>query len=141
VLLVHELRLGLLQAVEGVGRARVLGLVGVDEQRLLAVDVLDVTVWDAGLQAQDGVGVQPKGLEDAVDLCILFRRRRWVTRVLVSRYGCHMKMGATRGGTACLFPFLALGLENVESISLVIGLFIVGCHTDYYWLCELSYRV
>jgi hypothetical protein len=71
VLLVHELRLRLLQPVEGVRGARVLGLVRVDEEGLLAVADLDVALGDARLQVEDGVGVEAEGLEDAVDLGIL----------------------------------------------------------------------
>lgn len=42
VLLVHELGLGLFEAVEGVGRARVLCFIGMDEEGLFAVGEFDV---------------------------------------------------------------------------------------------------
>lgn len=71
VLLVHELRLRLLEPVKGVGRLRVPRLVRVDEQRLFAVRVLDVRIGHTWVQVQYGVGVKPERLEDTVDLCIL----------------------------------------------------------------------
>lgn len=42
VLLVHELGLGFFEAVEGVGRARVLCFIGMDEEGLFAVGEFDV---------------------------------------------------------------------------------------------------
>lgn len=50
VLLVHELGLGLFEAVEGVGRARVLCFIGMDEEGLFAVADFDVGFGDAGLE-------------------------------------------------------------------------------------------
>jgi hypothetical protein len=57
VLLVHQLRLRLLQAVERVRRQGVFGLVRVDQQRLLPVRELDVGLGDTRLQVEDGVAV------------------------------------------------------------------------------------
>ena len=57
VLLVHELRLRLLEPVKGVGRERVLALVRVDEERLFAVRDFDVGLGDAGLEVEDCVSV------------------------------------------------------------------------------------
>jgi hypothetical protein len=47
--------LGLFEAVKGLGRERVLGLVGMDEEGLFAVDVFDVRFGDAGFEPEDGV--------------------------------------------------------------------------------------
>jgi hypothetical protein len=55
VLLVHQLRLRLLESVKGLGRERVPGFVRVDQQRFLPVYVLDVGFGHARLQAKDGV--------------------------------------------------------------------------------------
>ena len=49
--------MGFCEAVEGVGGARVGGLVWVDEERFLAVDFDDVAGGEAGLDVEDGVGV------------------------------------------------------------------------------------
>lgn len=71
VFLVRQLRLRLLEPVEGVGRPGVPGLVRVDQQGLFAVDDLDVRLRHAGLEAEDGVGIEAERLENAVDLGIL----------------------------------------------------------------------
>jgi len=55
VLLVHELRLRLAEAVKCVGGAGVLGLVRVDEEGLFAVAELDVGFGDAGVEIEDRV--------------------------------------------------------------------------------------
>lgn len=55
MLLIEESCLGLFQPIESIGRGRVSGLVGVNEERLLAVLYFDVFLWDTGLQVQDSV--------------------------------------------------------------------------------------
>lgn len=68
---VLELRLCLLETIEGGRGEGVGGLVGVDEEGEFSVLNLDLSVWDAGLEVQDGVGVEFEGFEDAVDLGVL----------------------------------------------------------------------
>jgi len=55
VLFVHELHLGLFEAVKGFGCERVLGLVGMDEEGFFAVDVFDVRFGDARFEPEDGI--------------------------------------------------------------------------------------
>ena len=47
---VEECCLGFLEAVKGIGRGRVFGLVGMDQERYFAVLDLNVRVRDAGLE-------------------------------------------------------------------------------------------
>ena len=52
-----------------------------DEEGLLAVGLLDVFVWHAGLEVQDVVCVGPEGVSYAIDLGVLRNLsvwRRWV---------------------------------------------------------------
>ena len=42
-----------------------------DEERFFAEDKFYFRGWDAGLQVEDGVGVEGEGVEDAVDFGIL----------------------------------------------------------------------
>lgn len=61
----------LLEAVEGGWGERVGGLVRVDEEGEFSVLDLYLAVRDAGLEVQDGVGVEFEGFEDAVDFGVL----------------------------------------------------------------------
>lgn len=42
-----------------------------DEEREFSILDFDLGVWHAGLEVKDGVGIEPEGFEDSVDLCIL----------------------------------------------------------------------
>jgi hypothetical protein len=55
--LVEQGGLGFLEAVEGIGRRGVFGLVGMDEEGFLAVLDLDVRVWNAWLEVKDCIAV------------------------------------------------------------------------------------
>jgi hypothetical protein len=57
--------LGFLEAVKGIGRKRVLGLVGMDEERLCAVDFLYVGFWDTWLETENCVGVETEDVADS----------------------------------------------------------------------------
>jgi hypothetical protein len=54
-----------LQAVEGIGREGVFGLVRMDEQGFGAVDFLDVGFGDTWLEAEDCVGVETEDVADS----------------------------------------------------------------------------
>jgi len=69
VFLIHQLRLGLLEPVEGVRRQGVLGLVWMDEEGLLAIRVLDVGLGDAGFEAQDGIATAKREKKSAAIYC------------------------------------------------------------------------
>lgn len=59
VLFIQERDLRFVEAVKGIRRSRVGGLVRMDEEGLFAVLDFDVFFWDAGLEVEDGVsGVQ-----------------------------------------------------------------------------------
>jgi hypothetical protein len=64
---VEEHALRFLEAVKGIGRKRVLGLVGMDEERLCAVDLLDVGLGDTGLEAEHCIGVEAEDVADSWD--------------------------------------------------------------------------
>src|SRR5699024_8368392 len=64
LLLVHELCLGLLQAIEGVGRTRVLSLVGMYEKRLFAICDLDVGLGHTWVEVEDGIPAVRTGVSD-----------------------------------------------------------------------------
>ena len=63
--------MGFLEAVEGFGGFGVGRFVRVDEEGFGAVGFLDVGFGDAGLEVEDGVGVELEDGEDAVDFAVL----------------------------------------------------------------------
>jgi hypothetical protein len=54
-----------LEAIKGVGREGVRGLVGMYEERLCAVRLLDVGFWDAGQKVEDGICIEAEDVADA----------------------------------------------------------------------------
>jgi hypothetical protein len=63
-LFVEQRGLRFLEAVEGIGGEGVLGLVGMDEEGLCAVDFLDVGFGNTGLETEDCVGVEVEDIAD-----------------------------------------------------------------------------
>ena len=63
--------MGFFKAVESFGGEWILGLVRVNEQGLLAVLHFYVGIGDTRLEIEDGVGVETKCGEYAIDLGIL----------------------------------------------------------------------
>jgi hypothetical protein len=82
LLLVKQFGRGFFEPVKGVGGERVGGLVRVYEQGFLAICDFDVGFRDAGLEVEDGVGVELEGFEDAVYFGILWQSA-------CSYLGCH----------------------------------------------------
>lgn len=71
MLFIHKFGLRFLEAVEGVGRLWILGLVGMDQEGFGAVTFLDVGVGNAGLEVEHSVCVETEGFQDTCDLGIL----------------------------------------------------------------------
>jgi hypothetical protein len=61
----------LLETVEGIRSSSVLGLIRMDEERLLAVGLYYIGFGYSGLKIEDIVGIVLEGFEDACKLSVM----------------------------------------------------------------------
>src|SRR3569833_77131 len=115
VLLIHQLRLRLLEPVEGVGRLRVLGLVRVDQERLLAVRVLDVQLGHARLQTEHRIPSNPDRVSPEHTATPLYGKR---ARSRVGRKAKRIEAEGVQDSIdlGILLGLLALPFEDIKGI-------------------------